>query len=218
MLSAVDVSAGYGPEPVLAGVTLHLPVGEVVGVAGPSGCGKTTLVRVLALLHPPSSGHVELDGEVVRGTRHQVPSALRRRIGLVLQHPRESVDPRLTLADTLAEPLRAAGARRPEVAERVREVAQLVDLDPGLLARRPHEASDGQLQRVSLARALVLRPSSLLLDEATAMLDAATTAGFVRLVDRVRAVHPMGVLTVAHDRPLLTAWCDRVHDLGELAG
>lgn len=211
MLRAVDLTVARGGRVVLDRVSLDVPPGRIIGLLGPSGSGKTTLVRVLALLDKPRTGHVEIDGQVVTGTRFQVPAELRRRIGLVLQHPRRAVDPRLTLAKIIGEPLRSVGVRDP--AGRVGEVADLVQLGRHLLNRLPSEVSDGQLQRATLARALVGEPSYLLLDEATAALDAASTAMFVQVVRDAREVHGLGVLTVGHDRELFDVWCDEVHHL-----
>lgn len=119
-----------------------------------------------------------------------------------------SADPRLRLRDLIAEPLRAGG-RRAEVPERLAALAPTVGLTDDLLARRPHEVSDGQLQRACLARALVLRPRWLVCDEMTAMLDASTTAALVAAVESYRAESGAGLLAVGHDRVLLDRWCER---------
>lgn len=214
-LSATEITVGYRRgQPVLDGIGITVQAGEVVGLAGPSGCGKSTLARVLALLLPPWSGYVSVNGERVAGARHRVPRRLRTTVGLVFQSPRRSVDPRFTLAEVIAEPLRATGAAHEEVAERLSAVVAQVELTSDLLTRRAHEVSDGQLQRACLARALVLRPSYLVCDEMTSMLDASTTAALVRAVRREVAIRRMGVLAVSHDRNLLDVWADRVADHG----
>lgn len=123
-----------------------------------SGCGKSTLARVAALLHRPDSGTLLLDGEPVRQWRHRAPRALHTAFGVVFQQARLSADPRLPLSDLIAEPLRATG-RGGEVPGLVAELAPAVGLTPDLLTRRPHEVSDGRLQRACLAPALVLRPA-----------------------------------------------------------
>ncbi|MEU6061258.1 ATP-binding cassette domain-containing protein [Streptomyces sp. NPDC047097] len=209
MLELDAVTAGYDRRaPVFRAASLTLAPGESVGLLGPSGCGKSTLARVAALLHRPDAGRVTVDGEPVHGWRHRAPRRLRTAIGVVFQQPRLSADPRLTLHDLIAEPLRATG-RRTEAPERVAALAAATGLTGDLLTRRPHEVSDGQLQRACLARALVLRPRWLVCDEMTAMLDASTTAALVAAVEEYRAEHGAGLLAVGHDRVLLERWCDR---------
>ncbi|MDG4862787.1 ATP-binding cassette domain-containing protein, partial [Streptomyces sp. T-3] len=143
------------------------------------------------------------------GWRHGAPRALRTAFGVVFQQPRLSADPRLKLTDLIGEPLRAVG-RGAEVPDQVRELARTVGLTEELLGRRPHEVSDGQLQRACLARALVLRPRWLVCDEMTAMLDASTTAVLVQVVEAYRLETGAGLLAVGHDRVLLERWCGRV--------
>ncbi|MBX9421294.1 MULTISPECIES: ABC transporter ATP-binding protein [Streptomyces] len=209
MLELDTVTAGYDRRaPVFRGASLTVAPGESVGLLGPSGCGKSTLARVAALLHRPDAGRLVLDGTEVRAWRHRAPRALRTAVGVVFQQPRTAADPRLTLADLIAEPLRATG-RRTEAAERVAALVPAVGLTGDLLGRRPHEVSDGQLQRACLARALTLRPRWLICDEMTAMLDASTTAALVAAVETYRADTGAGLLAVGHDRVLLNRWCDR---------
>ncbi|GAA1914633.1 ATP-binding cassette domain-containing protein [Streptomyces durmitorensis] len=217
MLELRSITAGYDRRaPVMRGVDLTVAPGASVGLLGPSGCGKSTLARVAALLHKPDAGRVVIDGEAARGWRHRAPRAQRTAFGVVFQQPRLSADPRLTLTNLVAEPLRAAG-RGSEAAERVRELAATVGLGEDLLGRRPHEVSDGQLQRACLARALVLRPRWLICDEMTAMLDASTTAALVHAVEEYRRESGAGLLAVGHDRVLLERWCERTVHWDELS-
>ncbi|MFE7548333.1 ABC transporter ATP-binding protein [Streptomyces gardneri] len=209
MLELDTVTAGYERRaPVFRGASLTVAPGESVGLLGPSGCGKSTLARVAALLHRPDAGRLVLDGTEVRAWRHRAPRELRTAVGVVFQQPRTAADPRLTLAEIIAEPLRATG-RRAEADSRVAELAPAVGLTADLLTRRPHEVSDGQLQRACLARALTLRPRWLICDEMTAMLDASTTAALVAAVETYREETGAGLLAVGHDRVLLNRWCDR---------
>jgi len=213
MLELRSVTAGYDRRtPVVRDVSLTVHGGEAVGLQGPSGCGKSTLARVAALLHRPDSGQIVLDGETARGWRHRAPRAQRTAFGVVFQQPRLSADPRLPLAELMAAPLRSNG--RP--VDGVRELAETVGLGADLLGRRPHEVSDGQLQRACLARALALRPRWLVCDEMTAMLDASTTAALVGVVEAYRRESGAGLLAVGHDRVLLERWCDRTVDWAEL--
>ncbi|MGW7169664.1 ABC transporter ATP-binding protein [Streptomyces sp. NPDC054884] len=209
MLELRAITAGYDRHaPVVRDASLTVAPGEAVGLLGPSGCGKSTLARVAALLHRPDSGTLLLDDEPVRQWRHRAPRDLRTAFGVVFQQPRISADPRLSLANLIAEPLRATGCGA-EATERVPELAATVGLTPDLLVRRPHEVSDGQLQRACLARALVLRPRWLICDEMTAMLDASTTAALVTVVEDYRRTTGAGLLAVGHDHTLLDRWCDR---------
>ncbi|MFE2556269.1 ABC transporter ATP-binding protein [Streptomyces sp. NPDC059352] len=209
MLELDSITAGYERRaPVFRGASLTVAPGEAIGLLGPSGCGKSTLARVAALLHRPKAGRLVLDGTEIRAWRHRAPRDLRTAVGVVFQQPRTAADPRLTLAEIVAEPLRATG-RRTEAESRVAELAPAVGLTAELLTRRPHEVSDGQLQRACLARALTLRPRWLICDEMTAMLDASTTAALVAAVETYRAETGAGLLAVGHDRVLLNRWCDR---------
>ncbi|WP_199550994.1 ABC transporter ATP-binding protein [Streptomyces sp. N35] len=218
MLELDAITAGYEPrKPVIAGISLRVRPGESVGLLGPSGCGKSTLARVAALLHRPEAGRVVIDGTEARGWRHRAPRSQRTAFGVVFQQPRLSADPRLTLSALVAEPLRATG-RAAEAADGGREVAARGGLGGGLLGRRPHEVSDGQLQRACVARALILRPRWLVCDEMTAMLDASTTAALVQVVEDYRTDSGAGLLAVGHDRVLLERWCDRTVHWSELAG
>ncbi|KND23967.1 ABC transporter ATP-binding protein [Streptomyces anulatus] len=215
MLELTRITAGYDRrDPVVREVSLHVAAGEAVGLLGPSGCGKSTLAKVAALLHRPDAGTMTLDGTVVRGWRHRAPREQRTAVGVVFQQPRLSADPRLSLRELIAQPLRSTGHRR-DVPERVAELAPLVGLSEELLERRPHAVSDGQLQRACLARALVLEPRLLICDEMTAMLDASTTAALVAVVERYRSESGAALLAVGHDRVLLERWCDRTVRWGE---
>jgi peptide/nickel transport system ATP-binding protein len=198
VLTGTGITAGYR-SPVITDISLTVQPGQTVGLAGPSGSGKSTLARVLALLHKPFAGTVEIDGEVVQGFRFHATQ--RTRIGVLFQQPRQSVDPRFTLRKTIAEPLKGNQ-------ERVTELAGLVMLTEDLLDRRPHEVSDGQLQRACLARALALRPRYLICDEMTTMLDASTTAALVGVIREYQQECDAGVLAISHDNTLLTRWAD----------
>ncbi|NKX88325.1 ABC transporter ATP-binding protein [Nocardia coubleae] len=197
MLIADSITVGYG-SPVLQDVTLTISPGEIVGLGGESGSGKTTLAATLAGLRTPDAGRVTVDGVPPRRARGTT--------AMVFQSPRAATNPHLTVAQIIAEPARIH--RRPID---IPALATSVGLTPDLLDRRPHTLSEGQLQRACLARALAQNPRYLLLDEPTAMLDAATTAAVIRLV--VEHATTLGVLLISHDPALLEVACTRVHTL-----
>ncbi|NKT44950.1 ATP-binding cassette domain-containing protein [Rhodococcus hoagii] len=211
-LIAEHLRAGHRPDiPVLDDIGIEIPRGRTIGLTGPSGAGKTTLARVCALLHRPWSGRVSVDSVVVSGGAAAPPDT-RRAIAMLFQSPRQSTSPRLTLERIVTEPLLIARVPRRERSDVVHAAAARVGLTADLLTRRPHQVSDGQLQRACLARALVQRPRYLICDEMTAMLDPATTAAVVAVLrEETRA--GLGVLAVSHDHELLRAWADDVVEL-----
>ncbi|MGJ7441756.1 ABC transporter ATP-binding protein [Aquipuribacter sp. MA13-6] len=215
---ARGLGARYGRGPlVLQDVDLDVAPGETVGVCGPSGSGKSTLARVLSLLHEPSAGSLTVAGTAVTRWGAAAPAALRRRTGMVFQSPRAAVDPRQDLRAVIAEPLLLAprSERVPDVDARVDELAASVGLASGLLGRRPHQVSDGQLQRACLARAVATGPAVLVCDEMTAMLDASSTARLVHEVTAWQARSGAAVVAVSHDAALLRRWSDRLLVLRE---
>ncbi len=198
-LQAHRITAGHhGGESVLTDVSLTIAAGSITGLTGASGSGKTTLARVLAGLHTPQHGHITLDG---RPLSVAAPGA----VAMLFQSPRTAVTARWTLGRIIDEQLRAP--RRG--ADRVHATAQRDGLTDDLLARRPHQVSDGQLQRACLARALVQRPRYLICDEMTAMLDPATTAALSAVItEETRS--GLGVLAISHHHGLLEVWADHV--------
>ncbi len=199
MLSAEGVWFRYARDRpwVLAGVDLGLGPGEVVGLCGPSGGGKSTLGRLLAGHLRPDRGRVTVDGTVPRARRAPHP------VQLVLQQPERAMDPRWTVRQVLA----ATGAGDAAIAgldERL--------VVPSWLDRYPHEISGGELQRVNLARALLARPRYLVADEISASLDAVTQARIWALLLEHCREAGIGVLAIAHDRPLLETVAGRVLD------
>ncbi|MFF2085740.1 ABC transporter ATP-binding protein [Nocardia sp. NPDC058176] len=203
MLVAEALTVGHRPDrPVVRGVDLRVAPGEIVGITGESGSGKTTLARTMAGLLAPAAGRVTVDGKS--------PRQARGAIAMVFQSPRTATNPHFTLAQIIAEP---AHIRRMPIPD-LTALAATVGLTPDLLDRRPHALSDGQLQRACLARALAQNPRYLILDEPTAMLDAATTATIIHLV-RTRATDNTGILLISHDTPLLDVACTRIATVDE---
>jgi NitT/TauT family transport system ATP-binding protein len=188
------------PLPVLDGVDLEIPGGDIVALIGPNGCGKSTLLRVIAGLLEPARGEPLLDGGRIAG-----PDP---RIGLVFQEPR--LLPWRSAADNITYPLELAGWPRQQRAARLGALAELVELDPAIMAARPSELSGGTRQRVALARALALEPAVLLLDEPFSALDALTRERFdlelLRLWERAATT----IVMVTHSIPEAILVADRV--------
>jgi len=195
-------------------VNLHIMPGECIGLVGESGCGKSTLVRLLTRLLDPSSGGIEFDGEAL----DKLPAAdfarnaARAKLQMVFQDPTESLNPRYTAFDTIAESLRQLkGMRdRDAIRARVEEVAGQVGLPLELLSRFPHQLSGGQKARVGIARAISVHPKLLVLDEPTAALDVSVQAVILHLLADLREQLGMSYLFVSHDLNVVRLLCDRV--------
>jgi oligopeptide/dipeptide ABC transporter ATP-binding protein len=194
-------------------VHLQIAAGESVGLVGESGCGKSTLVRLLARLLDPSEGRIRFDGEDLAA----IPAARfarlpqRAAIQMVFQDPTDSLNPRYTARETIAEPLALlTGLRGREAQARVDEVAHQVGLPAELLGRFPHQLSGGQKARVGIARALAVRPRLLILDEPTAALDVSVQAVVLQLLDRLRRDLGLSCLFVSHDLNVVRLLTDRV--------
>ncbi|AFU05321.1 ABC transporter ATP-binding protein [Nocardia brasiliensis] len=211
LLRGNGITAVIAGREVLTGVDVELAAGSALAVVGASGAGKTTLARVIAGLHRTATGTLELHGAVLplaHGARKLLGS---NGIQLVTQNPRSALNPRRTVAQTLARPLRRfGGVPRRQVAQHVTDLLAAVELAPELAQRYPHQLSGGQRQRVAVARALAAEPAVLLCDEITSALDHATAGALMALLDRIRAERAMGLLVISHDMALVAAHCPRI--------
>lgn len=208
VLRASNITAEVGGRPVLSAVDFELGAGSALAVVGASGAGKTTLARVIAGLHRTATGSLELGGSPVRVGRGRRIRYAGNGIQLVTQNPLSALNPRRTVAQTLARPLRRiGGVSKNTVPQRVTELLESVDLAPELARRYPHQLSGGQRQRVALARALAAEPAVLVCDEITSALDHATASSIMRLLDRIRAARGTALLVITHDMRLVAGHC-----------
>ena len=193
------------------GVSFVLRAGETLGLVGESGCGKSTVARAIVGLVPVTSGSIRLNGEELVGH----PAALRAarpRLQMVFQDPYASLNPRMTVASIVGEPLvihrRVAGAAALEA--KVGELLETVGLDPSLRRRYPHEFSGGQRQRIGLARSLALEPDVILLDEPVSALDVSVQAQVLNLLDDLRRRLGLTYLFIAHNLGVVRHVSDRI--------
>jgi peptide/nickel transport system ATP-binding protein len=195
------------------GVDLSLERGEIVALVGESGSGKTTTGRALVRLAPITDGAVLLDGRDVTRITGRALRDYRRRVQIIFQDPYESLDPRRTVADQVAEPLVVQGVGdRSERAERVARALEDAGLRPAsaFLDRYPHELSGGQRQRVAIACAMVLGPDVLVADEPVSMLDVSLRSGILRVMLDLRERRGVGILFITHDLSLAWLLADRI--------
>jgi len=205
----------FAPHPVLCavdGVSLAIARGETVGLVGESGCGKSTLARLVTRLHEPTGGAVTYDGIDITHARMAALRPLRRRMQMIFQDPYASLNPRMTVAQIVAGPLRlhrltlGAAATRARVAE----LLDMVSLPATALARYPHEFSGGQRQRISIARALAVSPEFIVADEPISALDVNIQAQIINLLVDLQERLGLTYLFIAHDLAVVRHICDRV--------
>jgi ABC-type glutathione transport system ATPase component len=207
-IEARGIHLSYGTNHVLRGVDLDVEQGETVAVIGESGSGKSTLARLLIGLDAPTAGGVTFDGRAVAGSDRAL-KPIRRETGMVFQDPYSSLDPRMTVARIVGEPLRALRVPGHHPAMVAAAIAD-VRLDASLAVRYPHELSGGQRQRVALARAIVHRPRLLVGDEPMSALDVTVRAQLLELLDRLRRERELTVVLVSHDLGLVQHVADRL--------
>ena len=194
----------------LGGIDFTVASGARLGIVGESGSGKSTLLNILSGLDRPTTGHVRVGDIRVEAASSQALRRLRENLQIVFQDPFASLDPRMRIADIVAEPLIAASVDKDERTARVEEMIAAVDLDADSLRRYPHQFSGGQRQRISIARALVTRPQILVADEPVSALDVSVRAQVLNLLTDLVDEYALTLLFVSHDLGVVKHLCSEV--------
>jgi len=193
------------------GISFDVKRGETLGLVGESGCGKSTTGRTILQLYKPTAGEVIFDGTDLVHIKAEQMRQMRRRMQMIFQDPYASLNPRMTVAQLVGEPLMvhnvATGA---EINERVQYLLELVNLNPAFASRYPHEFSGGQRQRIGVARALALQPSFIICDEPISALDVSIQAQVVNLLEELQEQFNLTYLFIAHDLSMVRHISDRV--------
>jgi ABC-type glutathione transport system ATPase component len=212
LLEVRDLTVRLGSATVLEGVSFEIAAGESVALVGESGAGKSTLARALLRLLAPTRGEVRFDGQDLTRLEGAALRALRPTLQLIFQHPAASLDPRMTVGATLAEPLALVAPRLGAPARRARIEALLarVGLGADTVDRRPRELSGGECQRVAFARALATAPRLLVCDEPVSALDVSIQGQIVNLLAEVNAREGMALLVISHNLAVVRYLCRRI--------
>ncbi|MCG8684222.1 MAG: ATP-binding cassette domain-containing protein [Desulfobacterales bacterium] len=197
----------------LNAIDLSINKGEIFGLVGQSGSGKTTTGRLLVKLEDPTRGKIRLKGELINNLAGTELKQFRSKVQMIFQDPYQSLNPHLSIAETVLEPLMVQGiGTRDSRKEKVISTLETVGLKPGLdfYSRYPHQLSGGQRQRVAIARAIVLDPEFVVADEPTSMLDATIAIQLFKLLTRIRDKFNMTFLFITHNLAAAKYLCDRV--------
>jgi oligopeptide/dipeptide ABC transporter ATP-binding protein len=193
------------------GVSFDIQRGETLGLVGESGCGKSTTGRTILQLYRPTSGSVHFDDVDLVHLKGEELRKTRRKMQMIFQDPYASLNPRMTVADIVGEPLVVHEvAKGKEIQDRVQHLLEIVNLNPSFASRYPHEFSGGQRQRIGIARALALQPSFIICDEPISALDVSIQAQVVNLLEELQEQFNLTYLFIAHDLSMVKHISDRV--------
>lgn len=193
------------------GVSFNIRKGETLGLVGESGCGKSTTGRTILQLYKPTAGHVYFQGTDLVGLKSEEMRWMRREMQMIFQDPYASLNPRMTVADIVGEPLMVhSAATGKEIDDRVNYLLELVKLSPSFSNRYPHEFSGGQRQRIGVARALAMQPSFIICDEPISALDVSIQAQVVNLLEELQEQFTLTYLFIAHDLSMVRHISQRV--------
>ena len=211
LLEVTDLAVRFGPVRAVDGVSLRLTAGPFgLGLVGESGSGKSTIGRAVVRLVTAAGGQIRFEGKDVAALRGSALKQYRRAAQIVFQDPDNSLDPRMRIGASVAEPLTAHRiVTRRLAAGRARELLAEVGLDPELAGRYPHQLSGGQRQRVAIARALSVQPRLLVLDEPTSAIDVKAQARILRLIADLRAGRNLAYLLITHNLGIVSELCER---------
>ncbi|MCW2749561.1 MAG: peptide transporter ATP-binding protein [Aeromicrobium sp.] len=210
LLTGAVFKKQIGTVKAVDGIDLEIRAGEVLGLVGESGCGKSTTILEILEMVGPQAGSITVDGKNVATLTKDERLAMRKDVQIVFQDPMAALDPRLTIADIIAEPLTVHKYSKEERHTRVGELLDLVGMDASMSSRYPHEFSGGQRQRVGIARALATNPKLLILDEPVSALDVSIQAGVINLLEDLKVQLGLSYLFVAHDLAVVRQIADKV--------
>ncbi|MFC1908273.1 ABC transporter ATP-binding protein [Chloroflexota bacterium] len=193
------------------GISFHIMEGETLGLVGESGCGKSTLGRALLRLEEPTAGRVRYRGSDIMALGRKQLKELRKEVQMIFQDPQSSLDPKMTIGDSIGEALfiHSVGTEQ-ERLERVEELLKRVGMEPEYVIRYPHELSGGQKQRIGIARALAVNPRLIVADEPVSALDVSVQAQILNLVMDLQHEFGLAYLFIAHDLAVIGQVSDRI--------
>ncbi|NLL89624.1 MAG: ABC transporter ATP-binding protein [Dehalococcoidales bacterium] len=223
MLEAVNISKSFkkmdkkGTQKVLDNVTFNIRENETVSIMGKSGEGKSTIARILCGTIKPDSGRIQYNGEALFDNQGNYDRRLHTRIQLIPQQPFSALDPKQRVGDAIAEPLlyHRLAKDKTDAACQVKKLLEQVWLEDEIARRFPSQISGGQAQRITIARALALKPGLLIADESTSMLDVSAQAQIINIFKDLLKCKQLSILLISHDKALVEVFSNRVYHLSQ---